>query len=133
MPIYFYQCSSCENVLEHWASMSDYKDQHPACVECGSITNNVFKPSVSQVIYKDGPSGSWPSKGNRFQNYRREASEAAGKRQRDRFGDTNKLVPNYNGKETESWREAQNEAVKERGAEASVSYEPLVQKEKPST
>ena len=133
MPVYYYQCDSCEEVFEEWASISGYKEFTPECKQCGSKSHNVFVPSVPQVAFKDGPSGSWPSKGQRFQNYRRQASEAAAKRQRDRFGDTNKLVPNYNGKETESWREAQSEAVKERGAEAAASYTDKVVSEKKNT
>lgn len=133
MPVYYYECDSCKNVFEEWASMSGYKDMKPGCPECKSPSHNIFVPSVPQVAFKDGPSGSWPSKGQRFQKHRQQASEAAAKRQRDRFGDVNKLVPNYNGKETESWREAQSEAVKERGVEAAASYTSKVAAEKKPT
>ena len=133
MPVYFYECDACVHVFEEWASMSGYKDIKPACPRCNEPSHNVFVPSVPQVAFKDGPSGSWPSKGQRFQKHREQASEAAAKRQRDRYGDFNKLVPNYNGKETESWREAQNEAVKERGVESANTYADKVAGEKKVT
>lgn len=133
MPVYFYECENCAHINEEWASMSEFKDLKPPCKECAGPTHNVFRPSVCQVAFKDGPSGSWVSKGLRFQKHRQVQNEAAAKRQRDRFGDTNKLVPNYNGRETESWREAQNEATKERGVESAATYASKVQTEKKIT
>ena len=95
MPTYSYKCTDedCGTVVEQQASMKDYEEQHPSCSECGKPCNYVWIPSVPQFILKDGASGSWPSKGNRFKQFRAKASEAAAKPQRDRFGDDHSAVP----------------------------------------
>jgi hypothetical protein len=78
-----------------------------------------------QFILKDGPSGSWPSKGERIKSQRKKASEAAGQRQRERYKNPS-LVPNYKGKETDTWDEAQQEALKDKGPESASTYDELL-------
>jgi len=70
MPTYGYKCTSevCSSIMEDQSSMSLFKDHHPSCIVCGSVSNYVWVPSVPQVAFKDGPSGGWVSKGLRFQN-----------------------------------------------------------------
>jgi hypothetical protein len=81
-------------------------------------------------VLKDGPSGSWPSKGERFKKFRAKASETAARRQKDRYA-TPSLVPNFRGKETGTWRDAQNEAMKEAGSAAASTYDDKVKTEMP--
>ena len=136
MPTYDFKCTNpeCENVREDDAKMSEYKDHHPACTECGSPCNYIWTPSVPQVAFKDGPSGSWPSKGDRFKTYRRKQAEKMEKRQRDRYGDVSKgAVPNYNGKDTGTWAEAQFQALKDKGAESAATFNDKVAQEKASS
>lgn len=133
MPTYFYKCTKedCGHVREDDARMSTYEDHHPPCTECGSVCNYTFIPTVPQIAFKDGPTGSWPSKGNHFKEYRRKQSEAAEKRQRDRYGDPQKgAVPNFEGKEARSWVEAQAEALVKRGPESAATYNSKVAEEK---
>ena len=54
------------------------------------------------------------------------------KRQVDRYGPPKELTPNFQGQETESWREAQSIAKKERGGPSASTYENRVSKEKKS-
>jgi hypothetical protein len=89
--------------------MSEFKEFEPECIECGAKCKYEFAPTIVQFALKDGPSGSWPSKGNRFKKYREEQSKAAEKRQRDRYGNP-AAVPNYKGQETGTWAEAQSQA-----------------------
>lgn len=84
---------------------------------------------MPQVAFKDGPTGSWPSKGNHFKEYRRKRSEEMVKRQRDRYG-TPGVIPNFEGKEAPSWSEAQDEARYQRGAESAATFDARVTKEK---
>lgn len=91
----------------------------------------MWVPYPFHAILKDGPSGSWPSKGEHFKKYRAKQSEAALRRQKERFGHLRKnAVPNYNGKETESWQEAQSEAMKDKGAESAATFNTKIQEEK---
>lgn len=132
MPTYFYECTNeeCKNVTEDTASMSSFKEHHPKCPECGNLCNNVFIPTVPQIAFKDGPSGSWPSKGERFKKYRAKQSELAEKRQNDRFGHLSKTaVPNYNGVETPTWNDAREMAMKDRGSESAATYNAKVNEE----
>jgi predicted nucleic acid-binding Zn ribbon protein len=130
IPTYSYLCGSCENVTEDIASMSSFKDHKPKCSSCGGVCSYIFIPSVPQIAFKDGPSGGWPSKANRFKDYRAKRSVEMEKRQRDRYGHINRnCLPNYQGKQTESWREAQSIAEKDRGKEAGSSFTEFVKKE----
>lgn len=130
MPTYSYRCTSCEEIREDDSTMSGFKDHHPECLSCKSPCDYIYVPSVPQVAFKDGASGSWPSKGGRFQRHRAQQAEAAERRQRERYGHLSKgAIPNYNGVETESWREAQSHAIKERGLESGLTYSDKIKEE----
>lgn len=128
---YDFRCTNaeCDNLQEDDCSMTEFKDHHPTCELCGALCNYEYTPTVPQIAFKDGPSGSWPSKGERFKKYRAEASAAASRRQRDHYGEPKGVVPNYGGKETENWREAQSLAMRERGMESAATYNDKVQQE----
>lgn len=126
---YTFKCPACETIVEAEYSMKDFQDQHPPCSSCGDLCNYHWVPSVPQIVLKDGATGSWPSKGNRFKQYRQKASEAATKRQQNRYGDPKGAVPNYDGKETESWREAKSIAIKEQGLKVAPSYDQKITQE----
>jgi hypothetical protein len=111
--------------------MSEYADHHPPCLVCATPCNYEYIPSVPHAILKDGPSGSWPSKGERIKKQRQKASEDAARRSRDRYGkEPNKLVPNFQGKETGTWAEAQFQAGKERGDASAATFDKRVTEEK---
>ena len=98
---------------------------------CATLCNYEWIPSVPHAVFKDGASGSWPSKGERIKKQRQKASEDAKRRQVDRFGkEPNKLVPNFEGKETGTWQEAQFQAQKERGGQSAATFEKRVSEEK---
>lgn len=132
MPTYYYKCSSenCQNIQECVASMKEYNTYTPSCNKCGSLCGYTFIPSVPLVSFLDGPSGSWPSKGNRFKKHREKSAEAASKRQRDRYGEVSGAVPNYQGQETGTWAEAQFQAMKDKGAESAATFNNKVKSEK---
>ncbi len=95
--------------------MLTFKEHHPACEECGGPCDYEWCPTVVQFALKDGPTGSWPSKGNRFKAFRASQSKKMEKKQQDRYGHLNRdLVPNYGGQPTENWREAQDLAMKDK-------------------
>ena len=125
--IYFYACDKCGDTIEDEASVNSFKDHHPVCEECGGIRNYVWVPTIPQVAFKDGPSGSWPSKGERFKKYRAKASASAEKRQTERYNTRNhEMVPNYKGKETSDWSSAMKMARDDKGHSAAASYIPKV-------
>lgn len=133
MPTYFYRCSSpeCNELREDDASMSSFKEHHPHCELCGAQCNYEFVATVPQVAFKDGPSGSWVSKGLRYQKHRQEQHRKAGERQKERYGHlSTEALPNYNGKETGTWAEAQNQALKDKGKESAATYASKVKAEK---
>lgn len=107
-----------------------FKEHHPNCEDCGTPCNYEYVPSVPQVVLKDGASGSWPSKGERFKNYRAKQSEKMTKRQYDRYGDVKSgAIPNYKGVDTGTWKEAQFQALKDKGAESAATYGAKVKEE----
>jgi hypothetical protein len=133
MPTYSFKCPSetCETIIEDDASIKTYEEHHPPCPKCGGPCNYVYVPYLVHGVLKDGPTGSWPSKGERFKQYRAKQSEAAGRRQQERFGHIRKdAIPNYNGQETESWKEAQVEAMRDKGVESASTFNQKVSEEK---
>lgn len=126
--IYEYVCEKCGNVQDEECSVNSFKEFRPPCVECGFECAYRFNPSGIQFVLKDGPSGSWPSKGERIKKQRAKASESAGKRQRERYKNPT-LVPNFQGKETGSWRDAQAEALKEKGPAVAATFDDKVKTE----
>jgi hypothetical protein len=98
----------------------------PACEQAMEIG---FAPGNVTFVLKDGPSGGWASKAIRENKHRAARREVMGKRQRDHVF-TPALQPNYKGEETGTWREAQEQARKDKGELAAVTYNPLIQGEK---
>lgn len=126
--IYEYVCTQCGNTQDEEHSVEGFKEYRPACNKCGAECAYQFCPTRVQFALKDGPSGSWPSKGERFKKFRAEASAKAAKRQRERYKNPS-LVPNFQGKETGTWRDAQTAALQEKGPEAAATYAGKVAKE----
>jgi hypothetical protein len=128
--IYDFLCSKCGNIQEEQCKVDDRLTFKPNCENCGGQCNYVFTPSIPQVVFKDGATGSWPSKGIHYQNFRRQQNEKMKKRQRDRYGEPKQLNPNFGGKVTESWAEAQSIALQEKGNESAATYDNKVKSEK---
>ncbi len=133
MPTFMFKCSECEHTQEDICLISERDTHHPICEKCNKSCSYTWHPYVPQFILKDGASGSWPSKGERFKKFRAKQSELVQKRQEDRYGPGLTLTPNFNGHETESWREAQSVAEREAGPEVAATYTEKVVKEKSST
>lgn len=114
MPSYDYVCTdpNCCSIQEEDVKISEFKNFRPECIVCGSECKYHFTPTVIQFALKDGPSGSWPSKGNRFKKYRENQNQKMERKQKDRYGHLNRdCIPNYNGQQTENWSEAQSLAM----------------------
>lgn len=111
--IYTYFCTNkkCLNQQDENHSVNGFKIFEPICEKCGFKCEYKFVPSVVNFILVDGPSGSWPSKGEHFKNFRRKKHEEMGRKQRDRYGEAPKLIPNIGGVQTSDWRE-QKDLVK---------------------
>ena len=127
--IYSYRCTQCETVIEDSCSVNERENHHPSCTECGGICNYVYIPSVPQIAFIDGDSGSWPSKGERITKQMRARSEAAAKRQRDRYGEAPTAIPNYKGDIAPSWADARSEALIQGGSEQAATYNHMIEKE----
>ena len=131
--IYGYTCTNekCGHSQDEEHSMEGFKEFIPKCIKCGSDSHYKWVPTITNFILKDGPSGSYPSKGNHFKQYRAKQSEKMEKRQKDRYGHLKRdAIPNYHGAETSDWREAQSLAIKEQGLEVSASFNAKIAEEK---
>ncbi len=133
MPTYATKCSECRREKDFRLSYTQYEEVRAGerqldCAECGKTTSLVFDPGNFGFTLKDGESGGWASKSMKENNYRKDRARVMARREKDHVF-KNKLVPNYKGEETGTWREAQEVAKVEKGVEAAVTYEPLVQKE----
>lgn len=130
--IYTYYCTNkkCLHHQDENHSVDGFKEYQPICEKCKKKCEYRFTPSVVNFILADGPSGSWPSKGNSFKTYRAKQSEKMQKRQRDRYGDPKQLTPNIGGVETGTWRNAREIAAKELGPAAASTYNKRAAKEK---
>lgn len=130
--IYDYVCTKkkCRHVQEHEHSVNGFKEYEPKCPKCGSKCKYKFTATIVQFALKDGPTGSWPSKGEHFKNYRRKQSENIKRRQLDRYGPPKEAVPNFKGEIVDSWDEAKSRAVKELGPQVGQTYNHKIIKER---
>lgn len=128
---YDFRCSSCGNVQEEECSVDTFKEYTPKCGVCGEPCAYEFNPQGVQFVLKDGPSGSWPSKGERFKKFRAKSSQSAARRQRERYGENTGAIPNYKGKEADSWQEARSEALRDAGPEVAATFDDKVSAESP--
>jgi hypothetical protein len=127
--IYDYACTVCSNIQEEMHSVDGFKEFTPKCNKCGGDSKYKFTPSVPQIAFLDGDSGSFPSKGDRIKKQMQARSEAAAKRQRERYGDAPTAIPNYKGDIAPSWADARSEALIQGGSEQASTYNAAVKEE----
>lgn len=133
MPTYGIECDECGARYDERLTFTQYDQvkngsSSVSCKTCNCTARIGFQPGNVGFVMKDGASGSWASKVNKEQAYRKERREEMAKREKAHVFKSN-LQANYEGTETGSWREAQELARKEKGSEAASSYEPMVKKE----
>ena len=134
MPAYDLSCGECGATECRRLTFSEYDAVKAGttelpCQACQAALQLVFNPGAVSFVMKDGESGGWTSKALRENKYRAARREVMAKRERDHVFKSS-LQPNYRGEETGTWREAQEQARKDKGSEAASSYTPLVAKEK---
>ena len=124
MPLYTYQCRSCEFPFEVLSSISEYQSERE-CPECGGVGGR----TITEVNFVLKGSG-WPGKNIKVNNQMLKRREVVGKKQEvlKREGPKMELAPNVDGERVDSWAEAKKLAGS-KGLNAD-SYEPMVQKEK---
>lgn len=125
MPTYSVACKGCGKVGERKLTFSEMSDFSEACT-CGSSIVVMFAPSAMNFTLRDGPSGGWASRAIKEKQYREKRREMLAKKEKDHVY-TPSLIPNFNGEQTESWREAKEIARVELGTSAAESYNDLVQ------
>ena len=125
MPIYEYQCESCEHQFQKMLPISQCSDPQN-CGECGSGKTRKLISSVNFNLVGDG----WSGKNARIKkqmaekNRRLDAKQAEMKR--DAPGMT--LAPNVNGERVDSWAEA-SRLARSKGKDT-TGYDKLAREEK---
>ena len=133
MPTYTTRCAACANQGTIRMSYVDYESvkmgvKSLVCGVCSGVVHIEFNPGNVQFIQKDGESGGWASKANKENAYRKLRADVMRKRTRDHVFKS-KLIPNYKGEETGTWKAAQEEARREHGAAGAQTYDPLVREQ----
>lgn len=132
MPKYSVRCQDCSLEGEVRLTYGEHEElrsgEKAVECDCGGKAILYFNPGAVTFVMKDGPSGGWVSKALREHKYRKERGKVMARRERDHVFKS-KLVPNYNGMETGTWRDAQEEARRDKGELAAKTYSPLVKKE----
>ncbi len=88
----------------------------------------IFDPGQVGFVLKDGESGGWASKAAKENKYRKGRGQEMRRRERDHVFKS-KLVPNYGGREAETWKDVQEHVRGEKGDAAASTYDSLVRKE----
>lgn len=104
MATFDFLCPACQNVQEEWVSRPSLADGiHPPCGKCGVPTSKTFIASnfKGQLVL----AGNWDSKLAKESKYRAKRSQEMAVRQRDN-NHSPKLIPNVNGEQVDSWRDA---------------------------
>lgn len=142
MPTYATRCEGCGAAHDIRLSFEQYEQVRSGvkvleCTSCQGKVALMFDPGNVTFVLKDGESGGWTSKAQKENQYRAKRQRVMEKRQRDHAPKT-KLVPNFAGGLTSSWKEAQ-EVAREvayeetrdsvAASEAAATYNPLVKQE----
>jgi hypothetical protein len=96
------------------------------CAACHGKAAIVFNPGNISFVMKDGESGGFVGKAMKENTYRAKRRVEMARRTREHIA-PRPLIPNYEGQQTENWREAQESARKD-GKDVS-SYNPLIRRE----
>lgn len=134
MPSYSSRCEGCGALHPVRLSFSDYDAVKLGVkvLECSTCQGKVvldFNPGDVTFVLRDGESGGWTSKAMKENKWRSRHREVMAKREKDHVFKS-KLVPNFQGEETGTWREAQAVARNEGGSLSASTYEPLVKQER---
>lgn len=143
MPIYATECEDCKSQYAVKLSFDVYDSVKNGskvleCQACGGNVHIQFSPRGVDFILTDGPSGGWQSKALKENKYRAGHQQVMARRERDHVF-KNQLVPNYNGVELGSWKEAKEVSFSETLANTrdatlaksvASTYEPLVVRER---
>lgn len=134
MPTYTSRCLGCQVTNSLRLSFSDYEVVKLGvklleCSSCQGKVEIVFSPGEISFVLKDGESGGWPGKALIENKLRARRREILAKKERDHVFKS-RLIPNYKGMDTGTWKEAQEVARSENGNHLAATYDPLVQKEK---
>lgn len=89
----------------------------------------VFNPGDVGFVLKDGVSGGWASKAMKENRYRKRHAEVMAKREKDHVFKS-RLVPNYGGREANTWGDVQDHVRSKDGEYAASTYNHLVTKER---
>lgn len=122
---YDFVCKDCGILSTFDMSVEEFTEQKNTkrCVPCGGDLEFRFDAKSVDFCFSGD---AWPDKNYKEKAYRKNRSSYVASRQaKNNF--VSKLVPNYKGEETSTWREAQQEAAAD--GKISETYEPLVQKE----
>lgn len=132
MPTYTFKRPSDGAIAKQRLSFDEYerlrKGELRLADDQGETLELVFDPGRTTFSLKDGPSGGWASKAMKENKYRSNRRKVMTKREKDHVFKT-RLIPNYMGAEAPTWRDAQEEARRDKGDLAAVTYEPHVVKE----
>ena len=142
MPMYSTRCEGCGASHELRLSFQDYDSVKLGtklleCSACQGQVGLVFDPGDVKFVLKDGESGGWASKAGKENAFRAKRYIHMGKKQADHAPRT-RLLPNFAGEQTETWKEARSVAfetayteTKDLSAakEASATYNSLVEGE----
>lgn len=133
MPTYSTHCEACSQDASIRLSFVDYESvkmgvKSLECTSCHGVAKISFNPGDVAFVLKDGESGGWTSKALKENKYRVRRREIMTQREKDHVFKT-RLIPNHEGQETGTWKEAQEEARREGGAASAATYDPLVKSE----
>jgi len=123
MPIYAYQCETCNLKFERVVSLKDY-DQPQRC-ECGGPSKKLVTP-VNFVLKGDG----WPGKNFRIKNQMARKNAGLDRRMNEMKKDQPlvTLAPNVDGEQVSSWTEAKKLAASK--GKNTATYDKHIAKEK---
>ena len=120
MPTYDYQCLSCEEVFEGFVMISKRLDNQK-CPKCGHLESKLLPSFTTNFILKGS---GWPSKAMLINKEMTKKNDDNKIKQQQYKSSTPTLVPNVEGQQVDSWRDAQKLA-KEKGYDTKTYDKPI--------
>jgi predicted nucleic acid-binding Zn ribbon protein len=125
--IYTYKCPTCLTEKTESVSIEGRDTILIQCSACNMRMERVFNLGKVNVSMRGW---GWTGQDYKEKRKREQHSVDMAIKQNDRYGSGSKLVPNYNGKEADSWEQIRDEAVFKSGAQVAPQYDTLIREER---
>jgi predicted nucleic acid-binding Zn ribbon protein len=123
--IYTFECS-CGATRQENISVEARDTTVVTCSTCNAAMRRIFNAGKVNIAMKGW---GWTGRDYKEKRSRDQHSIDMALKQQERYGDGPRLVPNYKGKEADTWDQVRDQAITDNGVAAASQYSDLIARE----